>query len=369
VKARLVIALFSFTLLPLFSTWSITFEDAVFPELATSARALAMGNAFIAKVDDASAVFYNPAGLGTVRKSHFHLSNFQLEANKGWLGAGAGGKFTDAVSNFPKGFQLDGTRELLLDKTPGTISHSRFQALPNFTSRYFSAGYLFAKQTRATLTADAETFEYADRLDHGPYAAFNLSMFGGVVKFGISGILLKRREAIGTADADTAIDLQAADYKAGTGFISTAGFRLTLPINLLPTIAVKQHNVFGQTFSATSGSDGAPDSIKQSIDLGFSVTPQIGNTTRIHFEVNYKDFSQKYSGVSTVRRVVLGMEFDFMRIMFVRFGYGDGFGSAGLGLKTQHVEFDLTTYAVDTSSSSFRGAEDRRFVISLSSGF
>ena len=63
------------------------------------------------------------------------------------------------------------------------------------------------------------------------------------------------------------------------------------------------------------------------------------------------------------------MELDFARAFFMRLGYGDGFGSAGLGIKTQHLEFDLTTYAVDTTSSEFRGKEDRRFSMSLSYGF
>lgn len=368
-KARFLTILFVIAFFPYFFVWGISFEDAVFPELATSARALAMGNAYISRVDDASSVFYNPAGLGTVRKGHFHMSNFHIEANKGWLGAGTGGKVSDAFSNFPKGFSLDGTRKLLIEKTPGLISHSRFHALPNFTVRYFSAGYLFSKKGRSTLTADGNTFEYADRLDHGPYAAFNFSLLGGVIKFGLSGILLTRKEANGTHDANTTIDLKDSEYNKGTGIISTAGFRLTLPIALLPTFAINRHNVFGQKFSAAGGSAGAPDKIKSSMDAGFSITPQVGNATRIHLEVNYKDWSQEYTGVSTARRITFGMEMDFMRVMFVRFGYGDGFGSAGLGMKTQKVEFDLTTYAVDTTSSSFRGAEDRRFVLSLSSGF
>ena len=60
----------------------IDFEDAIFPELAPAARALAMGNAYICKVDDAASSFYNPAGLGTVRNTHFHITNFTIETNK-----------------------------------------------------------------------------------------------------------------------------------------------------------------------------------------------------------------------------------------------------------------------------------------------
>lgn len=42
-----------------------------FPGLGTSARALGMGNAYIGLSDDASAAYYNPAGLGLLRKMEF----------------------------------------------------------------------------------------------------------------------------------------------------------------------------------------------------------------------------------------------------------------------------------------------------------
>ncbi|MDH4468916.1 MAG: hypothetical protein QE271_12735, partial [Bacteriovoracaceae bacterium] len=65
---------------PVFAT--LGFEDHAFPEFITSARALAMGNAFICKTDDPWAVFYNPAGLGTVRGVSLHPGNIHLESNK-----------------------------------------------------------------------------------------------------------------------------------------------------------------------------------------------------------------------------------------------------------------------------------------------
>jgi hypothetical protein len=42
--------------LPVFA--KLDFEDAAFPEFVTSARALAMGNAYINKVDDSWSSFY-----------------------------------------------------------------------------------------------------------------------------------------------------------------------------------------------------------------------------------------------------------------------------------------------------------------------
>ncbi len=357
-------------LFPISYVWgAVDFRDAIYPEFATSARALAMGNAYIAKVDDGAAAFYNPAGLGSVRQAHFHLSNLHLEVNKDWIDLGTGGEFTDAVTNFTKGFSVDGTRNLLKDH-PGKFSHSRFHFMPNLTTRYFSLGYLYSMQTRAAYgTQEDAQFEYARRTDSGPYVALNLSMFGGIFKVGVTGIYLTRKEAYGESDIETAIDLTDADYKKGSAFMLTTGAKLTLPFYGLPTFAVKMNNTNSQAFSASDGFGGSPDKVKSSVDLGFSLTPQIGKVMRVHWEFNYKDATGKYDNVGTSRKYAVGMEVDIRRTVFFRLGYADGFGSAGLGLKTRKLEFDLSTYAVDLTDSAFRGDEDRRFVMSISSGF
>jgi hypothetical protein len=351
-------------------SFAIGFEDAVFPELATSGRALAMGNAFLSKVDDASAAFYNPAGLGTVRYPHLHLSNFSIETNKGILSAATGGNITTAGANITKATSLDGMRQILA-KSPGTFAHSRMHALPNFTSRYFSFGYLVAKRTRAvvTSTTSATGFEFADRLDHGPYGALNISLFGGIFKAGASMIMLNRKELATTADPAATLVVSPNSYYRGTAIITTFGTRITLPIDLLPTFSATLHNGLKKKFSSTGSGAGAPTTIASSLDGGFSITPQLGTATRLHLEADLKDIGGANPGVSLTRRLLLGMELDFSRVFFFRVGYGDGFGSGGLGARTKKLEFDLTTYAVDTTASGYRGHEDRRFVLSISSGF
>jgi hypothetical protein len=190
-----------------------------------------------------------------------------------------------------------------------------------------------------------------------------------VFKFGASGILLSRKEIQGESERTETVEPEDNEYDEGTAFILTAGTRLTLPITLLPTFAATFHNFSRQSFSEETGSAGAPDAIKPTVDLGFSITPQLANYIRVHFEVNWKDFAQEYENVSTNRRLVAGMEIDFARTIFFRVGYGDGFGSGGIGIRSDSLEFDLTTYAVDSSSgSSWRGREDRRFVMGLSAG-
>ena len=347
---------------------AIGLPDAIAPELAASGRALAMGDAFIAKVDDSMASFYNPAGLGSVRRTHFHLTNFHLEFNSGWSSLGLGGKVTDVVENFVDAFSIDGMRKLLKDN-PGKFAHERVSFVPNFTTRFISIGYFFNKQTRAYLgEASTDLFEFADRTDQGPFVAFNYSLFGGVFKIGFTGMYLMRKELVNQVNRNTEIDLEADDYNSGWLNYVIAGAKFTLPIAWLPTLAVTAHNALDEPFRGVkAGKTLAP--IKRNIVAGASISPKLGRSTVLHLEINYKDVGGEFEDVESSRKIAAGLEIEWFRMLYWRLGYGDGFGSAGIGLRAKRFEFDLTTYAVDRAASGFRGEEDRRYALTVSSGF
>ena len=131
----------------------LPFEDAVSPELVTSARALAMGNAYMSKVDDGWSAFYNPAGLGTVRELQIHLMNVHLETNNGFLDITNKGAFTDSFTKYSDAFKPIGLKNLHA-AAPGKISHARLQLFPNITYRGITIGYMYAKQSRARFKVD-----------------------------------------------------------------------------------------------------------------------------------------------------------------------------------------------------------------------
>lgn len=360
---------FTFSLLACAPTWAaLDFEDHAFPELVTSARALAMGNAFINRADDSWAAFYNPAGLGTVRRPTFHLANIHLESSGKLMSAMSDGPAYKIPGNYINSFDPEEMRSLLVENQ-GELMHSRVNLFPNLTVRGFTLGYMFSQRNRSIINSDvANEFEIAERRDHGPVMALNASFLGGVFKVGASAVYLMRRDLYKSFGPTESINISDSDYRGGDSVQVTAGARLTLPYDYLPTISAVLRNATDARFSKGKDYDLEPEKIKQTVDLGISITPQVGQASRLHLEVNLKDFNDSYR-TDVKRRLAAGMELDIARKLFLRAGYGDGWGSGGIGVKLRRMTLDLTTYAVDRSLDGFREKEDRRWVLSFASGF
>jgi hypothetical protein len=354
---------------------ALDFEDHAFPEFITSARALAMGNAYICKVDDAWSAFYNPAGLGTVRKPQFHIANVHLEASSGFTDIVGGGAAYEIPGNYINTFDPEEMRSMLAESDmKGTLAHARLNLFPNFTVRGMTFGYLVSQRNRAIINDldpdpndPLNTYEIAERRDHGPVFSLSGSLFGGVVKLGASAVYLIRRDLYKSFAPDENISIQDTDYQTGKSLQLTAGARVTLPVALLPTFSAVLRNATSNDWDGPSD-NGGPSEIEQTVDAGVSITPQIGKMTRLHIEGNLKDVNNAYD-TDLKRRLAFGVELDINRRLFVRGGYGDGWGSGGLGVRTRTFILDLTTYAVDRSLDGFREEEDRRWALSLSSGF
>lgn len=347
--------------------WSIGFEDGAFPELFVSGRALAMGNTYLGKVDDAWATFYNPAGLGTVRKSNIHLFNIHGEFNKALMDVSSSGSTTEIPENVINILDASAARTLLANE-PGKPVHTRMGFFPNFTTRYFSTGFFYSQRNRLHLPDTSSDFEVAERIDYGPTVAANVSLMGGIIKLGVSAVWLVRKQFQDTFASGAGVVINESDYQTGNMLYYTGGLRLTLPMWGLPAISAVVRNAQETEFNKSGKGSTAPDTIPRTVDLGISFTPQIGRSSRFHLEINYKDVSNK-TNTDESRRLTGGFELDFKRAFFVRAGYGDGYGSFGLGVRSKKVIVDLTTYAVDTTDGAYRGQEDRRFALSISSGY
>ena len=362
---------YSFLLILLFSTNAfskLSFEDATSPELLTSVRALGMGNSYASLVDDSTAAFYNPAGLGTVRGGlRLHLTNFQLEMNRGFLDVTSGkGNFLDSLDKYDDAFSSDGVRSLLADN-PGNITHAKFSLFPNITYRWITLGYLYNKEQRARLKTSTSDFEIAERESSGPVLSLAFSLFGGVFKIGATLTHLTRKEIFrDTAENDT-LNISESDYSQGELNHIVAGTRMTFPVFLLPTISFVGRNLGSNQWTNISLA-GAPEDIPETFDASVSITPFTGRRSRLHIEIGRKDLGDQYADVPIARKLQGGIEWGYGRKYFFRLGYGDGWGSGGTGVRSRRFVFDLSTYAVEGSADKFREEEDRRFALNISSG-
>lgn len=346
----------------------LQFEDATSPELITSARALAMGNSYASLVDDSMAAFYNPAGLGTVRGFKLDLAHIHFELNNGFLDVTSGsGNFLEAIEKYDDAFSSSGVRSLLADN-PGSSTHARFNLFPNITYRWITLGYMYSQQQKARLESQNADFELAERQDSGPVIAAAFSLFGGIVKFGATATYLTRREIFRDTPANTQVDINKSDYSRAEMTHIVASTRITFPVKFIPAISVVSRNI-GSNKWYNADLAGAPEEIPETTDVAFSITPFTGKGSRLHIEIGRKDLANKYEDVPDSRKLQGGIEWNYRRKIFVRAGYGDGWGSAGFGIKGRRFTFDLSTYAVEQSADGFREDEDRRYAINIASGF
>lgn len=228
---------------------------------------------------------------------------------------------------------------------------------------------MYSRQTRARLKSLTDDYEFAQRTDFGPVAALSLSLWGGIIKFGGSAIFLTREQVQKDfAPTEETVVERETDYKQGKMTLINAGTRITLPWYMLPAFSLVVRNSSNNPFGSP-GLSGLPDKIPSTVDGAFSLTPYIGKTTRLHFEVDVRDIGNRYEDVPKTRKTQFGFEFDWHRIFFFRLGFGDGWGSGGVGVRKNSFTFDLTTYAIEVSPDGYREDEDRRTVLSLSQGF
>jgi hypothetical protein len=360
-KLLLLILLLPFTA---FSQLSFENTDTLIPELGVSGRSMALGNAFTARTDDAISAFYNPAGLGTVRKFQLRLSELYFDNDADYLSMVNSGNFAQGLFG---ALSVDGTRQLLLEN-PGDLAYSRFNFMPNLVTRYFSVGFLYSQQSYMTIAPlnGTSTFEYIYRQDQAPYLAFNVSFLGGVIKLGLTGFYLYRKELNGQSPANQIVTIEESDFNKGQGYFGIAGFKLTFPTDWLPTLSATYQNIVDTQFDNFGA---APvTSIPTNLTAGFSISPQIGQLRRLHFEANYVDALNTNKNVSDIDRVELGLEYDYDRSGFIRIGWLDGYISGGIGYTGPHLTINLSTYGVQATPAPGEVVQDRRYVLSMSYG-
>lgn len=327
-------------------------------------RSQGMGGAGIGVVNDESALFVNPAGLGKIRGWMFVVANPEVEAN--YTGQSAlitGNKYT-AV--------MDPQQMLAVARAnPNELLHFRGQILPAFVTANFGIGGYSANTMDAKYNSTTNLFEYFYRNDMGASVGYNFRIWDGRIKIGASGKLINRVE-INKSDIDgSAADLKLSTLaKEGSGFGLDTGIILSGPWKYLPSLAVVAHDLGNTKFTGngyTYPSAEKPDQQYQSIDASLSFFPIHGKRTRSSITAEYRDV-QNVESKDIFRRIHAGYEFNYADIAYLRAGMNQRYWTAGFELSIGFVQFQAASYGEEIGTPT-APKEDRRYTFEMALRF
>lgn len=360
-------------LVSLFNSFSIlTFCLFVFVETAHSqelhefyngSRAMAMGGAQIAVVNDETALLSNPAGLGKLRDYYGTILDPEADFGQNLNGIYTASPFTSPFDPAQVATSLNSSRN--------TYYHARAQVFPSFVVKNFGIGvyyrYLLDMRMNSTGTS-LSTFYWEDA---ALLLGYNFRFFDGRVKLGFTGKLISRIEIDKQIALPASVTLQnqASEGAAVGGDI---GLNLAGPWHWIPTLSVVARDVGSTQFTAGKNvrmtTTGIPNKITQDYDIAFAVFPIHANRTRSSFTIEVQKYLAAVQSTDQLRYLHVGWELNQSDFFFLRAGMNGRWWTAGLELATEKIQFQLTTYGEDIGQGT-TSEEDRRYIFKFAFRF
>lgn len=327
-------------------------EAAEIPTLNSSVRALGMGEAYTALVNNGDALFYNPAGLAKVVGINWRILS---------LRAG-----TDREDAYTLVEDLQGGNEDdladLIDELYGEQVWFGVGASSIFTAPMF--GFGIYSHTDALIRADnpVSTQLYTSIInDYGYVLGFGIPI-APVFHAGFNLRYVKRTGdrlpwgAGSLADLDTSL-IESRVLGWGRGYGADFGANLILPLPLFTaTIAATWRNIGRTTFRSGDPNSTIPAD-ENDITVGAALlfnTPVVGVAPTVDFRYLNR------SDIQLTRKINLGIEID-LPLIDIRGGFREGYWTAGLGLSLGLFQIDLATYGAELGEYPGQ-IEDRRYV-------
>ncbi len=320
------------------------------------ARALAMGDAYIAQADDgASALMYNPAMLGKLRRFEFEMENIQLEANSDFVE-----RASTKMVTFPSLAAFAPTLAGRSFWAPGA-GGSYF---PNVSTRGFGAGVLF--QSRVWGQNKNGTLRYRSTFQMIPTAGVALRLASGVVKVGYSFQWINKAQGdqtVGWSEAQGWFDR----VNSGHAFSHTGAFSLNIPRTYLPSINIVARNIGGTKYKSgglavvATNVTGQPETDPMMIDVGLGIGPRLSGSVTSTINLDYRDVTAQ-TGVFLLTKASAGLELAINQTVYLRAGYGAGYPSAGLGIHGHSGRLSFAWWSEELSTSIW-SERDNRFMV------
>ncbi len=325
-------------------------------EFYNGARAMAMGGATIAVVNDETALLANPAALGKLRDSYGTLFDPEIEINANYSSINTAKSIGDP---------MDPSRvKSALDSSLDSYLHVKEQLFPSFVVRNFGIGVYWRKTMDAKENAAGTSINFNYYDDLALVMGFNFRFFDGRVKLGFNGKFISRiaMENLDLATtADTTLKTNAVE---GAGIGSDIGLILTAPWTFLPTISAVVHDVGGTSFNAGSGLrlavSNRPSKIAQDMDVAVALFPIHSPRVRSAFTVEYQNMTAASADSDKMRYLHAGYEMNMADIFFVRAGMNQRYWTGGFELASERTQIQFSSYGEDVGTTG-SPVEDRRY--------
>lgn len=320
------------------------------------ARALGMGGASIAVVNDETALLANPAALGKVRDFYGTLIDPEIDVTEKYWSLYNAKPFTDPLSIEKLAATLDKRRE--------KYYHFRQQVFPSIVVRNFGMG-IFSKSSLDAQMSSAGDSLRVDYFQDITFAlGYNFRFFDGRIKLGFTEKFIARVEVADDVDPTSNLKLKNL-AREGAGLSTDVGLILTAPWRLLPTLAVVAHDVGGNNFSTTSNvlmkTDERPTPLKQDYDVALAIFPIHTNKVRSSWTVEYKGLQTASTEDDKQKRIHFGGEVNIADTVFLRAGMNQRYYTVGVELASEHTQLQFAYYGEEVGTAAAH-KEDRRFV-------
>lgn len=373
------------------SAWAQKALDFTIHQEYVSPRALGMGNAFTAVVDDHSAIFYNPAALARRDKGHLRM----------FLGAALDPDYLTLIDDIDKASSIENEDERLdaiedvIVKNYGEHYHSRLPVLgamwarPNWGIAIIPADLSIDVGIHQQIGPMLNVNAYLDTTLAYSYARHpkwwgNKKQFaiGGTIKAihrvhaseAVSvGRLSSDAEVFDTSDANEGMTLDVDIGTLYTPDIPETGFFSFLKY-AKPTFAFVARNIVDQGFSYNfhliDENSGKPPKLQRRFDFGskwelpkiWVFDSKLGLDMR---DVGHENWTLK-KGFHT------GIEFYWTMFSWWKghwsAGLNQGYWTAGFGARLAWFQLDLATYGEEVGTASVP-KESRRYVVEMSLDF
>ncbi len=348
IKTRRTLNFFIGVLIMLFSVKSFSRE---WREFYNNSRSNAMGGAKIAVNSDDTSLFRNPSTLGSFRDAYIMALDPEIE-----FSSAVQSKFASALTDLKK-------VEETLSGDPGTYYYGKMQLTPTFSLRNFSFGLIYKEEISALMNAAATEMDTIYHSDVGALIGFNYSLWEGRIKFGVTAKAINRIE-VDNPQLDVTGPLNMDTIASeGNAFGADVGLMFQAPVIYFPTLAIVARDVGDTKFSAAGlrlSTSTEPLDVKQTIDVGFSLSPIFSNTARGVFAVEYRDVADAREEDFTQKRIHVGTEFVWRDVLYFRLGANQTYLTAGFEISGERWSWQLATYGEEVGTKD-APREDRRY--------